>query len=63
MKLNLLKDKNARYQSHREFLLQCIESKLMSKVLKLELEPTIGNHETISRNEEATKRVLKQRKF
>ena len=63
MKLNLLKDKNARYQSHREFLLQRIESKLMSKVLKLELEPTIGNHETISRNEEATKRVLKQRKF
>ena len=63
MKLNLLKAKNARYQSHREFLLQYIESKLMPKVLKLELEPTIGNHKTISRNEEATKRVLKQRKF
>ena len=27
MKLNRLKDKNARYQSHREFLSQCIESK------------------------------------
>ena len=63
MKLKLLKDKNARYQSHREFLLQYIESKLMPKVLKLELEPTIGKHKTISRNEEATKRVLKQRKF
>ena len=121
MKLNRLKDKNARYQSHREFLSQCIESKLIPKSLKLELEPTIGNHdqefldtwysnlqefsltlmkgivkfcdktisetaahinstenalkqnmekeefqkikETISRNEEATKRVLKQRKF
>ena len=120
MKLNRLKDKNARYQSHREFLSQCIESKLIPKGLKLELEPTIGNHdqefldmwysnlqefsltlmkgivkfcdktsetaayitstekalkqnmekeefqkikETISRNEEATKRVQKQIKF
>ena len=120
-KLNGLKDKNARYQSHREFLSQCIESKLIPKGLKLELEPTIGNHdqefldtwysnlqefsltlmkgivkfcdetiseteayinsienalkqnmekeefqkikETISRNEEATKQTLKQRKF
>ena len=43
MKLNLLKDKDAQYQSHREFLSQCIESKLMPKGLKLELEPTIGN--------------------
>ena len=32
MKLNLLKDKHARYQSHREFLSQCIESKLTLKV-------------------------------
>ena len=121
MKLNRLKDKNARYQSHREFLSQCIESKLIPKGLKLELVPTIDNRnqvfldtwysnlreftltlmkgivkfcdktisetaacinstentlkqnmekeefqkikETISRNEEATKRVLKQRKF
>ena len=44
MNLNRLKDKNAWYQSHREFLLQCIESKLIPKGLKLELEPTIGNH-------------------
>ena len=121
MKLNRLKDKNARYQSHREFLSQCIESKLIPKGLKLELVPTIDNRnqvfldtwysnlreftltlmkgivkfcdktisetaacinstentlkqnmekeefqkikETISRNEEATKQVLKQRKF
>ena len=121
IKLNCLKDKNARYQSHREFLSQCIKSKLIPKGLKLELEPTIINHdqefldmwysnlqefsltlmkgivkfcdktvsetathinltekalkqnmekeefqkikETISRNEEAKKRVLKQRKF
>ena len=45
MKLNRLKDKDARYQSHREFLSQCIESKLIPKGLKLELEPTIGNHD------------------
>ena len=45
MKLNRLKDKNARYQSNREFLLQCIESKLITKGLKLELESTIGNHD------------------
>ena len=121
MKLNRLKDKNARYQSHREFLSQCIKSKVIPKGVNLELEPTIGNHdqefldtlysnlqefsltlmkgivkfcdktisqtadhinstenalkqnmekeefqkikETIYRNEEATKRVLKQRKF
>ena len=121
MKLNCLKDKNARYQSYREFLSQCIESKQIPKDSKLELEPTIGNRdqefldmwysnlqefcltlmkgivkyfdktisetaahitstekalkqnmekeefqnikETISRNEEATKRVLKRRKF
>ena len=45
MKLNRLKDKNARYQSHREFLSQCIESKLIPKCLKLELEPAIGNRD------------------
>ena len=39
-----MKGKNARYQSHREFLSQCIESKLIPKGLKLELEHTIGNH-------------------
>ena len=44
MKLNGLKDKNARYQSHREFLSQRIESKLIPKGLKLDLEPTIDNH-------------------
>ena len=45
MKLNLLKDKNARYQSHREFLSQCIKSKPKPKGLKLELGPTIDNHD------------------
>ena len=44
VKLNRLGDENARYQYHREFLSQCTESKLIPKDLKLELEPTIGNH-------------------
>ena len=43
MKFNRLKDENAQYQFHRQLLSQCIESKLIPKVLKLELEPTIGN--------------------
>ena len=45
MKPNRLKDKNARYQSHRGFLSQCIKSKLIHKGLKLELQPTIGYHD------------------
>ena len=43
MKLNRLKQKNADCHSHIIFLSPCIESKLVYKVLKLELEPTIGN--------------------
>ena len=38
-----MKDKNAQYQFHRGFLLQCTESKLIPNGLKLELEPTIDN--------------------
>ena len=44
MRLNRLTDKNARYQSHREILSERIESKLIPKGLKLDLEPTIDNH-------------------
>ena len=40
MKLHRLKDN----QSHRGLLLQCIESKLIPKGLKLELEPTLGKN-------------------
>ena len=40
-----MKDKNALCQSHREFLSQYIESKLIPKGFKLELEPTIKNHD------------------
>ena len=43
MKRNRLKEKNAGCHSHLIFLSPCIESKLIYKVLKLELEPTIGN--------------------
>ena len=41
---NRLKEKHARYRSHKEFLTCCISEKLVPKGLKLELEPTIGNH-------------------
>ena len=43
LKLDGLKGKNARYESHEEFLLQCIQAGLILKGLKLELDPTIGN--------------------
>ena len=43
LKLNRLKDKVTRYESHKDFLTQCIAEKLIPKGLKLELEPTIGN--------------------
>ena len=39
-----MKDKNAWYQPHTELLSQFIEWKLILKGSKLELEPTIGNH-------------------
>ena len=45
MKLNRLKEKHARYESHKEFLNRCISEKLVPKWLKLELEPTIENHD------------------
>ena len=43
LKLNRLKEKHARYESHKEFLTRFISEKLVRKGLKLELEPTIGN--------------------
>ena len=43
MKIKRLRDENTWYQSNWEFFSQCIESKLIPKGLKLELEPTIGN--------------------
>ena len=44
IKLNQLHDKNTRFESHRDFLSQCIREKLIPKGLELMLEPTIGNH-------------------
>ena len=43
IKLNCLKGKVTRYESHKDFLTCCIAEKLIPKGLKLELEPTIGN--------------------
>ena len=45
MKFNRLKEKHARYRSHKEFLTCCISEKLVPKGLKLELELTIGYHD------------------
>ena len=45
IKLNRLKDKNLRYESHLEFLSSCISDGLIPKGLELMLEPTIGNHD------------------
>ena len=44
IKLNRIHNKNTRFESHRNFLLQCIREKLIPKGLELMLEPTIGNH-------------------
>ena len=43
LKLNHLKEKSARYKSHKDFLSRCIKDHLIPKGLKLELEPAIGN--------------------
>ena len=43
IELNWLKEKSARYTSHKDFLSQCINNKLVPKGLELTLEPTIGN--------------------
>ena len=44
IKLNRLHDKNTRFESHRDFLLQCIREKIIPKELELVFEPTIVNH-------------------
>ena len=43
IKLNRLKDTNAKDESHKDFLLHCIQAGLTLKGLKLELETTIEN--------------------
>ena len=46
-KIDRLNDKQARFESHREFLERCLTSNVIPRGLKLELEASIGN-----RNEE-----------
>ena len=43
--LNHLKDKQVRFESHKEFLSRCITDGLVPKGLELMLEPKIGNHD------------------
>ena len=45
IKLNRLKDKQVRFESHKEFLSRCITDGLVPKGLELMVEPTIGNHD------------------
>ena len=40
-----MKDKQARFVSHKQFLTRCVAEKLVPKGLKVGLEPTIGNHD------------------
>ena len=44
-KLNRLKEKSARYVSHKDLISQSIKSKLVPNGLELTLEPTIGNYD------------------
>ena len=44
-KLDRLHDKKERYQSHLGFLQKCLEENIIPKGLRLELEPSIGNHD------------------
>ena len=43
IKLNCLKEKSARYNSHRDFLPACIQENFVPKGLEITLEPTIEN--------------------
>ena len=47
IQLNRLKNKEARFESHKDFLTRCINECLVPKGLELMLEPTIGSHEQI----------------
>ena len=40
-----MKDKQVRFESHKEFLLRCITNGLVPKGLEFTLETTIGNHD------------------
>ena len=40
-----MKDKQARFASHKEFLTRPVAEDLVPKGLEVALEPTIGNHD------------------
>ena len=44
-KLDRLFDKEARFQSHKEFLTRCLTGNVIPNGLRIELEPSIGNHD------------------
>ena len=44
-KLNCLKDKSIRHKSHKDFLNCYLDEKLVTNVLRLELESTTGNYD------------------
>ena len=44
-RLDRLRDKAGRHESHKSFLEKCITENVIPNGLKLELEPTIGNHD------------------
>ena len=44
-KLDRLHDKKERYNSHRQFLQKCLDNNIIPNGLRLDLEPTIGNHD------------------
>ena len=45
IKLSRLKDKQVRFESHKEFVSRCITDVLVPKGLELMLEPAIENHD------------------
>ena len=45
LKLDRIKDKSSRYESHNDFISRCLAEKVIPNRLKIELEPTIGNHD------------------
>ena len=45
IKLYRLKEKQARFVSHKEFFTRCVAEELVPKGLEVTLEPTIGNHD------------------
>jgi len=45
IKLDRLKEKEAKYESHLAFLKKCLDEKVIPKGLQIQVEPTLGNHD------------------